>query len=319
MRKEFLVNVSHELKTPIALIQGYAEGLKEDFLEDPESRKEYAGVIVDEAQKMNRMVKQITALNQLEFGQEKPDMEPFDLAALVRGVLTKMDPMITEADAHVTISYPGNEQDSAPDPESVSGHVSNSGEDSFDSAVSSSAGSISGRESSEIKHASGFEEDSFDSAVSSSAGSISNRESSGVEYVTASKTGSYSATEKGAEREVMVIGDAFRIEQVITNYMTNALHHLGGSRLIDIAFRESDGIVETSVFNAGSPIPEEEMEKIWTKFYKIDKARTRAYGGSGIGLSIVKAIMNAHGQTCRAVNYEDGVAFCFTLKTASHL
>ena len=50
------------------------------------------------------------------------------------------------------------------------------------------------------------------------------------------------------------------------------------------------------MLNTGSPIPEEDLEKIWVKFYKVDKARTRAYGGSGIGLSIVKAIMESMNQ-----------------------
>ena len=63
MRNEFLGNVSHELKTPIALIQGYAEGLKEGISDDPESRAFYCDVIMDEAGKMNRMVKNLLTLN----------------------------------------------------------------------------------------------------------------------------------------------------------------------------------------------------------------------------------------------------------------
>ena len=70
MRREFLANVSHELKTPIALIQGYAEGLLEDVNSDPESRKFYCDVIVDEAAKMNNMVKKLLTLNQLEAGND---------------------------------------------------------------------------------------------------------------------------------------------------------------------------------------------------------------------------------------------------------
>ena len=63
MRKEFLSNVSHELKTPIALIQGYAEGLMDNINDDEESREFYCEVIVDEARKMNQMVKKIMDLN----------------------------------------------------------------------------------------------------------------------------------------------------------------------------------------------------------------------------------------------------------------
>ena len=62
MRKEFLDNVSHELKTPIALIQGYAEGLNENISDDPESRDFYCEVIMDEASKMNKLVKNLLTL-----------------------------------------------------------------------------------------------------------------------------------------------------------------------------------------------------------------------------------------------------------------
>jgi signal transduction histidine kinase len=69
------------------------------------------------------------------------------------------------------------------------------------------------------------------------------------------------------------------------------------------------------VFNTGIPIPEKELENIWIKFYKVDKARTREYGGSGIGLSIVKAIIKAHGTECGVINHTDGVEFWFELDT----
>ena len=87
MRKEFLSNVSHELKTPIALIQGYAEGLKECINDDPESREFYCDVIMDEAAKMNTMVKKLMTLNQLESGNDVVTMERFDIVSLLRNVL----------------------------------------------------------------------------------------------------------------------------------------------------------------------------------------------------------------------------------------
>ncbi|MCR4751067.1 MAG: HAMP domain-containing histidine kinase [Eubacterium sp.] len=223
MRKEFLSNVSHELKTPIALIQGYAEGLRDNVNDDPESRTYYSDVIIDEAEKMNRMVRQITTLTQLENGEQDLEIETFDLAQLIRGVLENMKVLVEQKQASVF-----------------------------------------------------FEQ----------------------------------------EEPVLVRGDSFRIEEVITNYLTNALNHLDGSRTIDIRCIWNGDTVETTVFNTGTPIPEEELDKVWIKFYKVDKARTRAYGGSGIGLSIVKAIMDAHGQTCGVKNYENGVAFSFTLAAA---
>ena len=220
MRREFLSNVSHELKTPIALIQGYAEGLKEMDL-DKESQEMYLDVISDEAVKMNRLVMQLMNLEQLESGNDTPDYQCFDLAELISGVLTASKLMIDQAEAEVIFRPEG---------------------------------------------------------------------------------------------KVYVWTDEFKIEQVVTNYLTNALHHIKGEKKIIIDCSTENGIVTTTVFNTGDPIPEESLDKLWNKFYKVDKARTRSYGGSGIGLSIVKAIMDAHGQQCYARNLQGGTAFSFTLE-----
>ena len=75
------------------------------------------------------------------------------------------------------------------------------------------------------------------------------------------------------------------------------------------------GFVRVEVFNPGAPIPEESLPRIWDKFYKVDKARTREYGGNGVGLSIVKAIQESMHQTYGVENRADGVAFWFTLET----
>ena len=81
-----------------------------------------------------------------------------------------------------------------------------------------------------------------------------------------------------------------------------------------ISFREPlDGKVRIKVFNTGLPIPEESLPYLWDKFYKVDKARTREYGGSGIGLSIVKADMEAMNQRFGVENFSNGVLFWFEL------
>lgn len=85
MRKEFLSNVSHELKTPLALIQGYAEGLNDGISDDEESREYYCEVIMDEAQKMNTMVKKLLTLNEVEFGKETVQLERFNVSEVLRG------------------------------------------------------------------------------------------------------------------------------------------------------------------------------------------------------------------------------------------
>ncbi len=220
MRKEFLSNVSHELKTPIALIQGYAEGLKEGINDDAESREFYCDVIMDESAKMNTMVKKLLTLNQLEFGNEVVNMERFDVTALIKNYIASSDILLKQKGITVRM------EDYEP---------------------------------------------------------------------------------------VYVWGDEFRVEEVFMNYFTNAINYALREKVIDVKILCKDKKVRVSVFNTGNPIPEESLEHLWEKFYKVDKARTREYGGSGIGLSIVKAIMESMNQQYGVENYDNGVEFWFTL------
>lgn len=225
MRKEFLSNVSHELKTPLALIQGYAEGLQECINDDAESREFYCEVIVDEADKMNKMVKKLLSLNQLEFGNDQVHFEHFDLRSVIQSIVNSSDILFRQKE--VTLSY-------HPD-----------------------------------------------------------------------------------EEPIMVWADEYMIEEVVSNYVSNALNHVKYENKIEIKTIRKGDRVCTSVFNTGDPIPEEDMDKIWSKFYKVDKARTREYGGNGIGLSIVKAVMDAHNQKFGVKNYDNGVEFWFELDVKS--
>ncbi len=226
MRKDFISNVSHELKTPIALIQGYAEGLKECINDDEASRAFYCEVIMDEADKMNQLVKNLLALNQLESGGVQVVFERFDLMEVIRGVV-QSTAILREQDGIILRLY---------------------GE--------------------------------------------------GAEYVWA---------------------DEFKTEQVLTNYISNAIHYAGGEKRIEVTVEPREDVVRVEVFNTGSHIPEEDLERIWDKFYKVDKARTREYGGNGIGLSIVKAIMDSFHRSCGVRNEEDGVAFWFELDRKAEL
>ncbi|MGN1167415.1 MAG: ATP-binding protein [Lachnospiraceae bacterium] len=220
MRTEFLGNVSHELKTPIALIQGYAEGLKEGVSDDPESREFYCDVIMDEASKMNQMVKNLLTLNQLEFGNNDIEFERFDLTAVMKGVLQSMDILAQQDDVNLI----------------------------------------------------------------------------------------FRQTEP-----VYVWADEFKIEQVIRNYVSNAFHHVSAEKVIEVKIIKSGDKARVTVFNTGMPIPENDIGRIWDKFYKVDKAHTREYGGNGIGLSIVKAIMESLHQKYGVNNYDNGVEFWFEL------
>lgn len=113
-----------------------------------------------------------------------------------------------------------------------------------------------------------------------------------------------------------VWSDEFLFEDVMVNYFNNALHHMDERKIIRINVEKIEEHIRVTVFNSGQNIPEEELDKLWGKFYKVDKARTREYGGSGLGLSIVKAIADSLDQKCGVYNLPDGVAFYFELETA---
>lgn len=227
-RRAFISNVSHELKTPIALIQTYAEGLREDIADGAVNRDYYCEVIEDESQKMSLMIKKMTLLMQLEDGSEELEYACFDVSELLRNLMEKNAVLLAEKQAALL-----------PPP----------------------------------------------------------------------------------DRPVMVRADEFLIEHVLTNYLTNAIHHVSpGGRISAYFQRTTENRVRISVYNTGNLIPEEDLERIWESFYKVDKARTRAYGGTGIGLSVVSAIMKAHrmpyGVFNRRSAEETGVEFYLELELA---
>ncbi len=216
MRRELLANISHELKTPIALVSGYAEGLKEGIIDDPSAREEYCNVILDESARMGRLVKQLLSLNELESGAVKPEKETFDLAEMIRSLAAKFKLPAEEMKVEIIDRMPETRP---------------------------------------------------------------------------------------------VFSDEFMTEQVVQNYLSNAFNHVSEGGRVELSCGETGGHVWFSVFNTGEPIPAASLTEIWDKFYKVDKARTRAYGGSGIGLSIVKASMDRLGGSCSAENKAGGVEF----------
>ncbi|OLA62549.1 MAG: two-component sensor histidine kinase [Roseburia sp. CAG:10041_57] len=222
IRKEFLANVSHELKTPIALIQGYAEGLKEGIHDDDESKDFYCDVIIDESGKMNNMVKKLLTLNQLEFGNDVITMERFDVVAMIHNFLQSAEILTQQNEVNVRMEQ---------------------------------------------------------------------------------------------TEPIYVWADEFKTEEVIRNYFSNAMNHVKGDKIIDIKYTMLENKVRIGIFNTGDPIPEDSLPHLWEKFYKVDKARTREYGGSGVGLSIVKAIMDSMNQQYGVINYTNGVEFWIELET----
>ena len=225
MRKQFISDVSHELKTPIALIQGYAEGLIENVNNDDESRKFYAEVILDESNKMDVLVKQLLELMKLEYGKRKFNDEEFDVVELINEVIRKCNVMLEENQIQVV-----------------------------------------------------FDE----------------------------------------KKPIYAYEDDFYVEQVVTNYFTNAIKHakeVNGKKQIKITIQNVKNKIRVSVFNTGDKIPEEDLTRVWGRFYKIDDSRNRENSGSGIGLSIVKAIQNNYQNEYGVQNLSNGVEFYFDIST----
>lgn len=225
MRKQFISDVSHELKTPIALIQGYAEGLVENVNSDEESKEFYAEVILDEANKMDKLVKQLLELMKLEYGRREFNDQRLDIVELTNEVIRKCRVMLEENDIHICFQ---------------------------------------------------------------------------------------------CKEPIYVCADEFYIEQVITNYFTNAIKHcdeIGGKKeiVIKIERQVENNKIHFSIFNTGERIAEEDLERIWVRFYKVDSSRNRENGGSGIGLALVRAIMNNYHNNYGIINEENGVRFYFEL------
>ena len=223
MRKSFISDVSHELKTPIALIQGYREGLLENVNSDPESRKFYAEVILDETNKMDKMVKQLLELTKLEYEKREFNNVEFNIVELEKEIVRTSQVMLNEKDVKVE-----------------------------------------------------FETD----------------------------------------EPIEVYADDMYISQIITNYLTNAIKHvieINGEKYIKITntVLKDKNKVRVTVFNTGNNISEENLTRVWNRFFKADEARNRDDGGSGIGLSIVRAIMNNYGNDFGVKNKDNGVEFYF--------
>ncbi len=225
MRKQFISDVSHELKTPISLIQGYAEGLIENVNTDEENKNFYSEVILDEANKMDKLVKRLLELIKLEYEDKEFDNNNFDICELIREIIRISKVKLNEENIEVIF-------------------------------------------------------DEFD--------------------------------------PVYVFADEFYIEQVVINYFTNAMKNViekNGKKQIIIKIDKSEevGKARISVFNTGNNISEEHIDRIWNRFYKVDESRDRSKGGTGIGLSLVKAIMSKYDNKYGVQNVENGVEFYFEL------
>ncbi|MFX3622978.1 MAG: ATP-binding protein [Ectobacillus sp.] len=118
------------------------------------------------------------------------------------------------------------------------------------------------------------------------------------------------------DMHIFVEASRNRIEQVIVNLLSNAIRYTPAGREIFISVADEGEMVNIRIKNSGNPIPEDSLDKIWDRFYRLDASRSRHTGGTGLGLSIVKNILELHGASYGVNNEADGVLFYFSLKKA---
>lgn len=221
MRKEFIASVSHELKTPISIIEGYAEGLK-DGVPKGEEVSYYLDVIIDESKNMNSLVCDMLDLSQLESGNFKLNISEFNIFEFINSIYKKY--LNSLYDKYLMLNI-------HPDIKSI-----------------------------------------------------------------------------------IVSGDPYRIEEVINNLLSNAIRHTPLNKTISITLKVQENKILIEIENEGSFIKDEDLHRIWDKFYKVDKSGNKHLCGTGLGLSIVKNILFLHKSNFGVSNTNTGVCFYFTLE-----
>jgi len=215
-RKQLVSNMSHELKTPIGIIKGYAEGLKYGVVDDKEKMVKYCSVLVEECDRMDNLVRELLNHSKMEAGMVEMNITSFDSGEFISKIVERFNPIFIDKD--ITFDF---------------------------------------------KCANNY-------AIS-------------------------------ADRDML--------EKAVNNFITNAIDHVEGRNFIQLTAEKKEKGIIITVFNTGNHIPKEDFEKIWDIYYKVDKARSRKYGGHGLGLSIVKLIVQLHGGSTKVENVDDGVIF----------
>lgn len=225
-RKQLVRNMSHELKTPIGIIKGYAEGLKYGVADNQEKMQKYCNVLVEECDRMDKLILELLNHSMIEAGMVKLNITSFNLYELINDIIERFKAEMNEK---------------------------------------------------------------------------------GVTF------------DLKCENNFVISADRDMLEKVINNFITNAIDYVEGRNLIELKVEEKNNEIRISVFNTGTNIPIGAIDKIWDVYYKVDKARSRKYGGHGLGLSIVKSIIKLHGGSTKVENVKDGVEFSFEIPQKNNI
>lgn len=225
-RREYIGNVSHELKTPIFNIQGYILTLLDGAKDDPKIATKFLKRAAKSVDRMTSLVKDMDVLSKVETGRYDIRLEPTRLHLLIEDTLLGVESFAQKYDAKIEVKYT-------------------------------------------------------------------------------------------CEKSQVVLCDTAKMEQVLDNLIVNAIKYSDDNRKVKIVVKELESKVQISIKDNGFGIPEKDLGRIFERFYRVDKARSRDAGGSGLGLSIVKHIIERHNQTITVTSKEGkGTTFRFTLNKA---
>ena len=225
-RREYIGNVSHELKTPIFNIQGYILTLLDGAKDDPKIATKFLKRAAKSVDRMTSLVKDMDVLSKVETGMYDIRLEPTRLHLLIEDTLLGVESFAQKYDAKIEVKYT-------------------------------------------------------------------------------------------CEKSQVVLCDTAKMEQVLDNLIVNAIKYSDDNKKVKIKVEELESKVQISIQDNGFGIPEKDLGRIFERFYRVDKARSRDAGGSGLGLSIVKHIIDKHNQTIAVTSKEGkGTTFKFTLNKA---
>ncbi|MFZ0368740.1 MAG: ATP-binding protein [Halobacillus sp.] len=201
MRKDFVANVSHELKTPITSIRGFSETLLDGAMKDEAMLEQFLHIILKESGRLQSLIQDLLELSKLEREDFNLNIEQVTIQRLLSDLLPIVQQHADQKEVHLTTEVEGN---------------------------------------------------------------------------------------------TIIEGDSSRLKQVFMNLLTNAINYTKVDGNVSLTFKDFDDRVLVSVADNGVGIPQEEVSRIFERFYRVDKARSRNSGGTGLGLAIVKHIVEAH-------------------------
>ena len=223
-RREFIADVSHELKTPIFAAQGFVHTLLDGAVKDKSVRKKFLRKAARSLDGLDVLVQDLLTISQLETGEIKMHFEHFDICELCREVFDQLEDKAEKSKITLKIDHP-------------------------------------------------------------------------------------------KKKPMFVFADYRRVYQVLINLVSNGVKYTKSGGNVIVRFEEEKGGIKTSVIDNGLGIPEEDIGRIFERFYRVDKSRSKEKGGTGLGLSIVKHILESHSTTIDVKSkLKEGSVFSFVLK-----